>query len=104
SATKSRARVKPARTVRVSLPPSPDNGQFIITVSEGDDFDDYIVTPIASDYGTAFTVQKLFCPHGNSYHVNLCGKASSCECTGHLRWGPRRHVEALPVRQRAGKI
>jgi hypothetical protein len=41
---------------------------------------------------------------GGTYHVNRCGKASSCECKGHLRWGHCKHVEALTALQRAAKL
>src|SRR5437868_2184249 len=102
--TQRKPRVKPVRTVRVSVPPSADNPFSIITIAEGHKSDDYIVRPIASDWGTAFQVEKIFDPEQKVYRVLLDGIRSSCECLGFTHHGHCRHVESLTVLRQAGKL
>jgi hypothetical protein len=68
--------------------------------------DAYLVRKVASAWGVAFEVCKLFRPARDdsppSYHVNLDQSAEeyTCECRGHLRHTARtgkscRHVSAI---------
>jgi hypothetical protein len=61
----------------------------------------YIVTPLASDFGTAYEVEK---EDGTTYHVNLDGQQHTCSCRGHTSHGHCKHAEALQALIAAGKI
>jgi hypothetical protein len=98
------ARVKPARTVRLAVPPSADNPFSIITITQGRKADDYIAQPIPSDWGTAFEVTKIFDPQQKVYQTLLDGARSSCTCLGHLHYGYCRHGEALTALRQHGKL
>ena len=102
--TKARARVKPLRTVRLTVAPIPEDKNFVVTICEGKKQDDYICHTIPVDYGTGFVVEKVADPDQKSYHVNLYGKYGSCECRGHLRWGHCRHVGGLLTLRKSGKL
>jgi hypothetical protein len=101
---KGKPRPKPPRFIRwVQKPGTYGCPVGILAVTEGKEVDHYFATPISSDYGEAWIVQKLVKPsdpegHANpAYHVNLDRQIGrhSCECKGHLRWGRCRHVEGL---------
>ncbi len=97
-------RAKPARSVGVAVTPSAVNPYHVIRVTEGKQLDHYAVTPIPSDWGTAFEVVKLGAEQEEPYHVNLAGADSTCDCKGHLRWGHCRHAEALAALKAAGRL
>ncbi len=96
-------RVKPARFINVAVRPSDVNPFFVVKVVEGKKLDHYAVTPIPSDWGTAFTVEKLGAEQ-EPYHVCLAGADSTCDCKGHLRHGHCRHVEGLTALANAGRL
>jgi hypothetical protein len=104
------ARVKPVRkpvvrTVRIACGPSPDNPYFVVVITVGKKFDDYCVKPIASDFGAAYHVEKMFNPDDTVYHVNLSDDgAMTCDCRGHLAHGHCKHGEALLALRQAGKL
>ena len=51
-----------------------------------------------SNFGTAFTVDKVGDPDGNSYAVNLNANGTgTCECKGFYRWNHCRHAPQPPV-------
>jgi hypothetical protein len=101
----SRPRVKPVRTVRLTLPASPDNPFVILTIRVGSTWDDYCVRPLPADFGAAYEVEKIFNPDGAVYHVHLSDDgAATCECKGHLRWGHCKHGESILALRKAGKL
>jgi hypothetical protein len=104
NATTKRARVKPARTVKLLLPPA--EGQTgALLIREGERQDTYFLSLIPSDFGVGLEVEKVDPVNGHrTYHVNLNGDASTCECKGFLRWAHCRHVESLLALQAAGRL
>jgi hypothetical protein len=104
NATKTPRRVKPARTVKLLLPPAErQTGAMLIRQDGG--ADTYFLSLIPSDFGRGFAVEKIDVVNGNAvYHVNLDGGRSTCECKGIVRWGHCRHVEALAALQTAGRL
>ena len=97
-------RAKPVRTVRLTIPATAENPFSIITIVEGAKSDDYIVRPLASDWGTAFQVEKVADPEEKVYHVNLDRQGGICNCKGHLKWGHCRHVESLTALRAHGRL
>lgn len=66
----------------------------------------YFVSPMASDWGTAFKVERQG-EHDTdeSYDVLLDGRMSSCTCPGFLFHAKDcKHVAALKVLQQRGKL
>jgi hypothetical protein len=66
----------------------------------------YFVSTLPADYGRGFQVEKLG-PDGRvveTYHVNLNGRQSLCECKGWLRWQHCKHLEALTALIDHGKL
>src|SRR5262245_40137558 len=106
-ATTSRKRVKPARTIRVAVPPFGDCPEAIVVITVGKEAVHYYVRPIPSDFGTAFRVEKLPLYGYGVYHVNLGGDGASpsCECKGFLRWNkPCKHISGLQALKNAGQL
>jgi hypothetical protein len=107
SATKTRKPRQVVRTITLKLNPFEGNpGVVRIKVVDGKRTTehDYLLTPLASDFGTAFRLEKTGEPDGETYHVNLDGEKSSCECKGHMRHGRCKHVDGLTALVRAGKL
>jgi hypothetical protein len=99
-----RARVKPARSIRLCVKPVNDcTGVVRITV--GKDSADYFLTEIPTDFGRGFRVEKigLECQEG-AYHVNLDGGNKTCECKGYLKWGHCKHSDGLAALVAAGRL
>jgi hypothetical protein len=90
------------RSVRLALPTSAINPFAVIVVMVGLRAEDYLVRPLASDFGLAFLVQKVFDPNYSTYHVCLNGRQSTCDCLGYARYGFCKHVLALEALVRAG--
>ena len=99
-------RPQPVRTVRLTLPASPDNPFVILTIRVGHAWDDYCVRQIPTDFGgAAYEVEKVFNPYGVIYHVQLSDDGGrSCDCKGHTRHGHCKHGDALLALRRAGKL
>jgi hypothetical protein len=95
-------RSKPVRTFRDTLPTTTDNPMLGVTITQDGEAADYLILPIPSDWGEAFLVEKVF-PERKTYHVNINGKKSTCECDGFLRWGHCRHIEVIPALRAKGK-
>lgn len=85
--------------------------------------DEYAVCPMPSDFGRAFKVRELgVCDclpeasddgvthHADcgkdveTYYVCLDGQQSSCDCTGHLRYGKCKHLSAIQALISKGKL
>jgi hypothetical protein len=68
--------------------------------------DHYFVSALPADYGRGFLVEKIG-PAGQvveTYHVNVNGRQSLCECKGWLRWQRCKHLEALTALIEHGKL
>jgi hypothetical protein len=87
----------------VTVHPSEVNPSYVARISEGKKEDFYRVTPIPSDWGTAYEVQKLAADQ-EPYHVCLAGAESTCTCPGHTYHGHCRHVEGLTALTDAGLL
>jgi hypothetical protein len=89
-------RPNPERSVRLERSPTEEESGVLI-ITAGKQTFPYFIDPIASDYGRAFSLQKL---DGTEYAVNLgdAENAASCGSTGHQRWGHRtvcKHLASL---------
>jgi hypothetical protein len=106
----SKPAARPARkpAVRlVGLGPDLGNGVRIVRLIIDGEHSAYLIRKIASAWGVAFEVEKLFRKSDDdsprTYSVNLdtgWPKRSTCECRGHLRHTARtgkpcRHVSSL---------
>jgi hypothetical protein len=94
-------RPKPARTVRLVLPPTPTM-PGIVQITVGGKATDYFLSPIPADFGTAFRLEKV--GDGEAYNVNLDGDKRSCECKGHQRHGHCKHADGLAALIAAGQL
>ena len=102
--TKTRKRVKPARRIRLCLPPFEGN-PGVVQVTVGKQTADYYCWPRPSDFGAAFELQKFGTQGGEHYHVLLGENGRhSCECLGFQRWNHCKHADGLAALQQAGKL
>jgi hypothetical protein len=92
---KSKPRSKPVRLIHWMRKNA--DGSGIITLTIGKLTNDYYLTPIATDYGAGFLLEKFTSQGGQTYHVNLDHERNrhSCECKGFLHHGHCKHVEGL---------
>jgi hypothetical protein len=98
-----RQRRKPQRFVRLVLAPSAtETGVIRLTVGKASQ--DYLLTPIPSDYGRAFRVVKLGIDAKGDYAVNVDGAKRTCDCLGHLKHGHCKHGDSLAALIAAGKL
>jgi hypothetical protein len=107
TATKTRSRVKPARTIRVMVPPS-DNGAAVVRITVGRLPADYLVEPIPSEIGgRAFRLSKVGPDaDGEVYHVLLTGdpRQDACGCKGFARHSHCKHRAGLAALCQAGRL
>jgi hypothetical protein len=101
TATKTRRRVKPVRTIRLTLKPFEGN-PGVVQITVGKDSADYFLSTVPADFGTGFRLEKI--GGTETYHVNLSPDGHSCECKGFGRWGRCKHVEGLAALKRAGRL
>lgn len=97
--TQRKPRVKPSRFIRLALPTFQGN-PGVVKITVGKRSTDYWLTTIPSDFGLAFQLVKG--DESETYHVNLNGEQSTCECKGFLKWGHCKHVEGLQALRKAG--
>jgi hypothetical protein len=64
----------------------------------------YYLFPLPADFGTAFRLDKIGVEGEATYHVNLNGEHTTCECKGFLKWGRCKHCSALLALQAAGRL
>ena len=107
--TTSRKRVKPEHRIRFLKPIQDGIGALQIAI-DGEPHN-YLILPLASDFGTAYRLIKqellpidpgVWELHDTArYDVCLNGQQSSCECKGFLHRGRCKHVDGLTsLRQR----
>jgi hypothetical protein len=97
-------RVKPARTIRLVVPPNADGRNAVVRIAVGQDAADYLLDRLPSDFGTAFRVQKA--GEDTFYNVNLSadGSADVCDCQGFSRWQHCKHADGLAALVKAGRL
>jgi hypothetical protein len=104
NATTKRARVKPARSIRLVVPLNDQGENGLLRITVGKDTADYFLTRIPADFGTAFRLEKVGEEDATAYHVNLNGQQSTCECKGFTRWNHCKHADGLAALSAAGKV
>ncbi len=107
TASKTRSRVKPARTIRILVPPS-DGGAAVVRIAVGRQEADYVVEPIPSEIGgRGFRLNKVGPDaDGEVYHVLLTGdpRQDSCGCKGFARHSHCKHRDGLAALAAAGRL
>ena len=97
-------RPKPTRYVRLVIQPGADS-LGVVRLTVGGKSADYLLTPLAADFGRGFQVEKIGLEgNGEVYHVNLDGDKKTCECEGFLKWGHCKHADGLAALIAAGKL
>jgi hypothetical protein len=104
NATTKRARVKPARSIRLVVPLNAEGGNGLVRITVGKEAADYFLARIPADFGTAFRLEKVGEEDATPYHVNLNGRQSTCECKGFTRWNRCKHVDGLAALNAAGRL
>ena len=94
-------RPKPARSIRVEVPPE-GGGLGIVRIWVGKDHADYFLTVLPADFGRGFLVEKV--GHEESYHVNLDADRRTCECAGYLSHSHCKHSDGLAALVAAGRL
>lgn len=104
-------RTKPPRKVRLE---GLANEVMVITDGEGAAAKEvrYHLSPLAADFGLAFSVRKFTADGGNGTAYDVClgggpGNSDICGCKGHLQHGHRtvcRHVAALRALLTHGRV
>jgi hypothetical protein len=94
-------RPKPARSIRLCVQPH-EQGPAVVRIAVGPKSNDYLLTPVACDYGKGFRLEKIGAEE--SYHVNIDGDKKTCECKGHARHGHCKHVDGLAALIAAGLL
>src|SRR2546421_7369272 len=101
-----RQRRKPARFCKIVRDPS-GWGYDVLVIRQprpksADLVDYYTVEAFPSHLGERGI--ELTKGDGTVYHVNLDGRASTCDCKGHVSHGHCKHVESLLALERAGGL
>ena len=97
-------RTKPVRYVRLVIQPGPDS-LGVVRLMVNRKSVDYLLTPIAADFGRGFRLEKIGLDFdGSTYHVNLDGDKKTCECKGFLKWGHCKHGDGLAALVAAGRL
>jgi hypothetical protein len=102
--TTSRPRVKPARRIRLCVKP---NGTCpgVVRITVGKEEADYLLTELAADFGRGFKLDKVgLVADRSTYHVNIDGKARTCECKGFCRYSHCKHADGLAALIAAGRL
>jgi hypothetical protein len=88
-------RPKPARSLSIV---HQEAETLIVGITVGKTFAHYFITPLASDFGTAFTVEKQSeagTETTETYSVNVNGTEQMCDCRGFGRHSHCKHVDAV---------
>ena len=98
-------RTKPPRTVSLTRT---THGKLVLWITDKGKTRAYILTPVASAWGQAFTLGKADNGDGHmeTYCVLLDDKRHhhTCDCAGHTFRNHCRHVEAILALRKAGKL
>jgi hypothetical protein len=101
----SKPRRKPARFIRLAEPFGPDGKNALAIIRIGHNEEAYRLSRVPSDYGRGFLLEKQGAgAEESTYHVNLNGQQSTCECRGFLGYKHCKHLEGLAALDKAGKL
>ena len=99
-------RAKPARSVRLVVPPA--GGDGVVRIAVGKLSTDYVLQPLRSEVGgRAFQLTKAGLEAGGEvYHVLLTGdpRQDSCSCKGFVAHGHCKHRDGLAALAAAGRL
>lgn len=106
AATATRKTRKPAqKPVRSATLGSMTNGKQVLWITTDGEARGYVLTPLASDFGTAYRLGKSDIGGcSEDYDILLHGRETSCTCPGHTYHGKCKHVSALQALIAAGKL
>jgi hypothetical protein len=99
-----RSRRSHVRSIRVLAPCNGAGQEAVIRITQDGQADDYRLGHLAADFGAGFLLEKIGSEAGETYHVNLNGRESSCTCPGHTYAGYCKHVDGLAALDKAGKL
>jgi hypothetical protein len=83
------------------------NGKSCLWLTQDGTTTGYVMTRLASDFGTAYRLGKASAEGcTEEYDVNLDFNHGfhTCECKGFIRWNHCKHVESLIALTNAGKL
>jgi hypothetical protein len=105
----SRQRRPHTRSVKVLIPPSPEQPAAYVRITQDGEEAHYWVDAIPADFGKGFKLSKPGHEGGadaesGDYHVLLDGNASSCTCPAGTYHGYCKHVDGLRALDAAGKL
>lgn len=82
------------------------HGKLCLWIAEdGEIVNSYVLTPLASDFGTAYRLGKATIDGcSDDYDVLLHGRETSCTCPGHTYRSKCKHVDSLLALISAGKL
>ena len=98
-----RPRPKPERRVRLAVALNAEGKNGLLSITVGKAVASYHLSAIPSDWGTAFSVEKIGGTDG-PYHVCLTGMARTCDCIGHLAHGHCKHADGIACLMQLGKL
>jgi hypothetical protein len=106
TATKTRKAKKATEQARTAKLMTVGTSTVLALTTERDGTTFYGLTEIGADRGRGFQLVKADKGNGpeETYHVNLAGPESTCECKGFYRWNHCKHCEALAALVGAGKL
>ena len=104
--TRSRPRVKPARSCRLRVL---DGGARMLSIVMGSpprqSETHYHLTEMACDWGRGFEVRKFSTGGSTVYHVHIDPSlGDSCDCRGFIRHGHCKHRDCLAELVRRGLV
>src|SRR6516225_4015227 len=97
-------RPKPARSIRLAVPPNAEGRNGILVITVGKQTDQYFVSRVPSDFGRGFCLEKIGDAENTAYHVNLSAERNTCECKGWCRWQHCKHADGLAALVAAGRL
>src|SRR3954469_22968900 len=89
---KPRQRRPHERSVKVLITPLPEQPLTLIRVTQDGEQAHYWVSPLASDWGLAYRLEKPGTEGDDVYDVLLEEDGASCTCPGHTYGGFCKHV------------
>jgi hypothetical protein len=98
-----KSRAKPPRSVGLVIRPE-GYASGVLRIRVGESETDYVITPMRSDFGRAFRLEKVGTDAGETYHVCLDGAKTTCDCKGFARWSHCKHADGLTALVAAGRL